>query len=146
MNDSMFVEFDPIGNPAPSAQQPGRVAETVPIRPLGYFADQTPYTYSCVADQGALPQSGVQISSQGNVYDCVKMQTGLQNKCDTVFWMAPGRPQDMGSKWPSQTNPAETGVWKQARSIGSNISAAGSAPYSGLYTGLSGYIEQVSQE
>lgn len=146
MIENMMVEFDPIGNEPPSAQQNGRVAEARPLKPLPYFRDQTPYTYAEVGDQGALPQAGVQISSQGNVYDCVKMQTGLQNKCDTVFWMAPGRPQDMGARYPSQTNPYETGVWKQARSIGSNISAAGSAPYSGLYTGLQGYIEQVTKE
>lgn len=143
MNDSMFVEFDPIGNPPPSAQQSGRVSETLPLRNLGYFNDQQPFTYSRVGDQGALPQAGASISSQGNLYDCVKMQTGLQNKCDTVFWMAPGRPQDMGNK---RNNPAETGVWHQQRTIGTNISAAASAPYAGLYTGLSGYIEQVSQE
>lgn len=145
MNDSMFVEFDPIANLPPTAQQSPQ-PEAYPVRPLPYFASSTPYTYARVGDQGALPQAGVQISAQGNVYDCVKMQTGLQNTCDTIFWMAPGRPQDMGGKFGQKTNPAETGVWKQARTIGSNISAAASAPYSGIYTGLTGYIEQITQE
>lgn len=146
MIDSLMNEYDPQSDPPPSAQQNGRIAEALPLKNLNYFRDQQPFTYAVVGDQGALPQSGVQISSHGTVYDCIKMQTGLQNKCDTIFWMAPGRPQDMGGAFGQKTNPAETGVWKQQRTIGSNISAAANAPYSGIYTGLTGYIEQITQE
>lgn len=146
MNDSMFVEFDPNAQMPPYAQRMNQPS-ALPLRQLSYFNDQQPYTYAMVGDQGALPQAGIQISAQGHVYDCVKSSAnGLPNTCDTVFWMAPGRPQDMGSKNGQQTNPYETGVWKQQRTIGSNISAAASAPYSGLYTGLVGYIEQITQQ
>lgn len=140
-----MVEFDPIGNPPPSSSQSPQ-PEALPLKTLPYFKDSTPYTYALVGDQGALPQSGVALERvSGLPYDCIKSQTtGLANKCDTIFWMAPGRPQDTGAKFGQQTNPYETGVWKQQRIIGSNISAAASAPYTGIYTGLTGYIEQIT--
>lgn len=138
-----FNEQDPIGNPPPSAQRSPQ-PEAYPVKALPYFKDQTPYTYAMVGDQGRLPGAGVGIdASNGLLYDCVKMQTGLQNKCDTIFWMAPGRPQDMGS---AKNNPYESGVWIQQRMSSDNVSAAGSAPYSGIYTGLQGYIEMVAKE
>lgn len=56
--------------------------------------------------------------------------------CDVVNWYAPGKPIDQGSYQKYTSNPL------QARSIGSSLAYAGNAPYSGLYTGLVGYINQ----
>ena len=122
-----FQEFDPSQNRPPSS--PGK--ESTQAIELRSQSQHNPYYLTDRVDMD-FPQpwlAGASISAtHGAAFDCVKMQTGLQNTCDTIFWMAPGRPIDQGTKG----SPQQSGVWLQARSIGTNISAAASAPFSGL--------------
>jgi hypothetical protein len=65
-----------------------------------------------------------------NQYNVVRP---IQQVCDTVIWMAPGKPVDRGY---TESNPI------QGRRLYPKMSYAANAPYAGIYTGLSGYIDE----
>lgn len=79
--------------------------------------------------------------SSGQEYHCLKMATGLQNKCDAAIYMSPGRPQDLGSRFTGKPS----GVMLQQKTASHKFGVAASAPYSGIYTGLQGYVQRISE-
>lgn len=57
---------------------------------------------------------------------------------DVGYVMAPGRPQDLGSfeKTSFNSNPL------QRRTVVQKLAMAANAPYTGIYTGLTGYVDE----
>lgn len=128
-----FQEFNPSTDRPPSS--PGWAEDAFPLEQRA----RSPYLNYRVTGDVPIPDLvGAAINRyEGKPYDCLKMQTGLQNKCDIIFWMSPGRPVDQGTVGAF----INSGVANQRRSIGSNVSVATTAPYRGIYTGLAGYVD-----
>lgn len=97
------------------------------------------YTYSKEMQFPRAKLAGVAYErSSGREYQCLKMCVG---RCDAIFWMSPGRPQDQGTF----SNNLVSGVWRQKRMQSSTYSVAASAPYAGIYTGLKGYVQRINE-
>jgi hypothetical protein len=62
----------------------------------------------------------------------------INEPADVGYVMAPGRPQDRGSfeKSVMNSNPL------QRRTVVQKLAMAANAPYTGIYTGLKGYVDE----
>lgn len=78
----------------------------------------------------------------GREYDCVSMNM-LSRLVDVMFVMAPGKPIDQGSANSGFHTRTSTGVYLQNKQITSSLAYAGTAPYTGIYTGVKGYLESI---
>lgn len=137
-----FQEFDP-NAPGSMINRPDSHGDDQPIIWRNNFPNEHPYSYANILETGywiPLQSKAAYERSTGRQYICVKMNE-ISKPVDFNFIMAPGKPQDLGSP----TNPFErlkTGVYNQSRTVVSSLDMAGTAPFSGIYTGLTGYLEE----
>lgn len=133
-----FMEFDPSQDKGPLPTNVKPTNQGITTRPVR----EPYYTHAVDLQFPRARLAGVAYERRtGLEYQCVKMQTGLQNKCDAAIWMAPGRPQDQGTI----NNGQRSGVWLQQKQASHKFAVAGSAPYQGIYTGLKGYIQSITE-
>ena len=137
-----FQEFDPTANTS-YINRPDSHGDDQPILWRNNFPNEHPYTYANIMETGYWIQrqseAGIERVS-GRPYICKSMNM-LSKLVDFNFVMAPGKPQDLGSP----TNPLErlrTGVYNQNRTVVSSLDMAASAPFNGIYTGITGYLEE----
>lgn len=129
------MEFDPT-SPSSQVNYPARNNDA---RPLMERASDPYLTYQAAYDFSHPYQTEASIEgSTGFAYDCLSMH-GLSQMVDFNFVMSPGKPQDLGSNNPLAR--LSTGVYNQSRTVVSSLDMAGTAPYEGIYTGLTGYLE-----
>lgn len=136
-----FQEFDP-NAPGSIINRPDSHSDDVPIIWRNNFPNEHPNSYANIMETDGWLQLQTEAAVErysGQQYICKSMNM-LARLVDFTFVMAPGKPQDLGSNNPLART--TTGVYRQARTIVSSLDMASSAPFQGIYTGVTGFLEE----